>query len=94
MVRVAVLVVVSGCASLVGPLLASESGPSKGNAEASKFSRCGTGGYLVGAAIDSVAVAGDLLVGSEINAVDALVLAPFVIDVLIGTVRAVECLRD
>lgn len=86
MLRVAgvVLVCASGCASVVGPLVAHEDATDKHNNQPSRFSRCGTGGFIVGALIDSVVIAGDLLISEEYNYIDGLVIAPFALDILIG----------
>ncbi len=88
------LVLVSGCASVIGPLITHESASEKHNNSPSRFAACGTSGYIVGGAIDTVIGAGDLLLGEEIDAIDALVVAPLALDILIGAVQQISCHQD
>lgn len=98
MLRVAavVLVLTSGCASLIGPLVASEDlSPSHGPDEESTKVGCGTVGAIIGAAIDGVVIASDLLISSpDYGLGDVAIIAPFALDVLIGAALQSDCLSD
>ena len=58
----------------------------------STFDRCLIGYWLAGMAIDGLLIAADLGLGEETNALDGLIVVPLGLDMLVGTVLAIDCI--